>query len=551
MPLVATTALTKRYPGGVTALDGLDLALEPGIIGLVGANGAGKSTLLRILLGLLPPTSGGPRSSATTSAPRARHRGLVGYMPESDCLPPDMTATDFVGQMARLSGLPAAAARERAAEVLRHVGLYEERYRPIGGYSTGMKQRVKLAQALVHDPRLLLLDEPTNGLDPAGRDEMLALVRRTGTEFGIAVIVASHLLGEIERVCDFLVAIDGGRLVRAAPLGDRSPSGPAVLAVEVEEGADGPRPRPSVAPGCGARRRRTVLVDLDDERRSTSSATPSPSSALPAGAAPPRLEDLFRRRGPCEANAVADDRRRRRRTGNIYDLGYQGYDGPRLGPTGRRARAAASTRSGGLRHRPGRPGQDRAVHPAGPGGAAGRAGGRHLGAGRAGRRGGDLDEAASPIRHETYQGLTSTLDHAVLRRPGTRAVRARPALRGAAAVLLAGPDPRRLRAGPDRRAVPGGPARIDRSAAGADLGAVLAAPDPLTGLGKDAPDIPRYVAVSLWPSGLLGGLAALIAAWTPRRAYATAAIIAAFIIPPIIVALMAELAIRDRLSGTP
>ena len=132
-------------------------------------------------------------------------------MPESDCLPPDTTAADFVGQMARLSGLPRSAARERAAEVLRHVGLYEERYRPIGGYSTGMKQRVKLAQALVHDPRLLLLDEPTNGLDPAGRDEMLALVRRTGTEFGIAVMVASHLLGEIERVCDYLVAVDAGR----------------------------------------------------------------------------------------------------------------------------------------------------------------------------------------------------------------------------------------------------------------------------------------------------------------------------------------------------
>ena len=135
-----------------------------------------------------------------------------------------------------MSGLPTAAARERTAEVLRHVGLYEERYRAIGGYSTGMKQRVKLAQALVHDPRLLLLDEPTNGLDPAGRDEMLALVRRTGTEFGIAVIVASHLLGEIERVCDFLVAIDAGRLLRAAPLGSFTER-TGVLAIEVEEGA--------------------------------------------------------------------------------------------------------------------------------------------------------------------------------------------------------------------------------------------------------------------------------------------------------------------------
>jgi ABC-2 type transport system ATP-binding protein len=136
-----------------------------------------------------------------------------------------------------MSGLPRSAARERTAEVLRHVGLYEERYRAIGGYSTGMKQRVKLAQALVHDPRLLLLDEPTNGLDPAGRDEMLELIRRTGSEFGIAVILASHLLGEIERVCSFLVAIDAGRLLRAAPLGTFTER-TGVLAVEVEAGSD-------------------------------------------------------------------------------------------------------------------------------------------------------------------------------------------------------------------------------------------------------------------------------------------------------------------------
>jgi len=266
MPLVVTTALTKRYPGGVTALDGLDLALEPGIIGLVGANGAGKSTLLRILLGLLEPTSGDAsvlghdvRTDGTTL------RRFVGYMPESDCLPPDTTATDFVGQMARLSGLPASAARERAAEVLRHVGLHEERYRPIGGYSTGMKQRVKLAQALVHDPQLLLLDEPTNGLDPAGRDEMLALVQRTGTEFGIAVIVASHLLGEIERVCDYLVAIDAGKLIRAAPLREFTER-TGTLAVEVEEGAAG-LAAALVAAGLTATvDGRTVLVELVDDR---------------------------------------------------------------------------------------------------------------------------------------------------------------------------------------------------------------------------------------------------------------------------------------------
>lgn len=236
-PLVRLEGLTMRY-GPVTALDELTLDLEPGIIGLVGANGAGKTTLLKILVGLLEPTAG--RAAVLgfdTRTEGTELRQYVGYMPEHDALPPDLSATELVAHLARISGLPAAAAREQTAEVLRHVGLYEERYRQIGGYSTGMKQRVKLAQALVHDPRLLLLDEPTNGLDPAGREEMLELVRRIGTEFGLAVVVASHLLGEIERVCDFLVAIDAGRLLRAAPLGtylERM----GILVVEVDEGRE-------------------------------------------------------------------------------------------------------------------------------------------------------------------------------------------------------------------------------------------------------------------------------------------------------------------------
>jgi ABC-2 type transport system ATP-binding protein len=192
-------------------------------------------------------------------------RQYVGYMPEHDCLPPDASATDVVSHLALMSGLPRVAARERTAEVLRHVGLYEERYRAIGGYSTGMKQRVKLAQALVHDPRLLLLDEPTNGLDPAGRDEMLELVRRTGTEFGIAVIVASHLLGEIERVCDFLVAIEGGRLLRAAPLGSFTEQ-TGTLAVELEEGSDGLAARLTASGLEAIADGRFVLIAIADER---------------------------------------------------------------------------------------------------------------------------------------------------------------------------------------------------------------------------------------------------------------------------------------------
>ena len=173
MSLIRTQNLVKRYPA-VTAVSELTLDIDPGVVGLVGANGAGKSTLLKILLGLLPATSGDASVlGLDVATDGATIRQRVGYMPEHDCLPADVSATEFVVHMGRMSGLPTTAARERAADTLRHVGLYEERYRPIGGYSTGMKQRVKLAQALVHDPTLVMLDEPTNRLDPAGREDML------------------------------------------------------------------------------------------------------------------------------------------------------------------------------------------------------------------------------------------------------------------------------------------------------------------------------------------------------------------------------------------
>ncbi|MFN9086545.1 MAG: ABC transporter ATP-binding protein [Gemmatimonadaceae bacterium] len=218
-PLLVARDLTRRY-GAVTALDALTVDVDAGITGLVGANGAGKSTFIKIRLGLVEPTSGtAALAGHDVCTERDAIRALVGYMPEHDCLPPEMSAAEFVTFMARCSGLPANAARERAAEVLRHVGLFEERYRPMGGYSTGMGQRVKLAQALVHDPRLLILDEPTNGLDPAGRDDMLALIERTGREFGMSVLVSSHLLGELERIAERIVLIEAGRLVRAAPVG--------------------------------------------------------------------------------------------------------------------------------------------------------------------------------------------------------------------------------------------------------------------------------------------------------------------------------------------
>ena len=267
MALIETQQLTKRYGASVLALNGLDLAVEPGIIGLVGANGAGKSTLIKILLGLLEPSSGGATVLGYDIAREGPVlRQFVGYMPEHDCLPGDVSATEFGAHMAQVNGLPRASARERTAETLRHVGLFEERYREMRGYSTGMKQRVKLAQALVHDPRVLFLDEPTNGLDPAGRDEMLDLVRRTGKEFGISIVMASHLLGEIERVCDYLVVIDGGHLLRQGPLGEFT-AATGVLAVEVEGEAELLAGRLRERGLRAEVDRRTVLVALEGEER--------------------------------------------------------------------------------------------------------------------------------------------------------------------------------------------------------------------------------------------------------------------------------------------
>ena len=234
--VIETESLTKKFPGAVTALDGLTVSVAPGITGLIGANGAGKSTLIKIVLGLLPASSGQVTVlGREVSGDAERIRMLTGYMPEHDCLPPDVTATEFVTHLGRMSGLPRTAAKERAAESLRHVGLYEERYRQIGTYSTGMKQRVKLAQALVGDPRLLLLDEPTIGLDPAGRGSMLDLIGRVGAEFGISIVVSSHLLGEIEQICDHLVAIDAGRLLRSDSIGSFTQVS-HLLVIEVDEG---------------------------------------------------------------------------------------------------------------------------------------------------------------------------------------------------------------------------------------------------------------------------------------------------------------------------
>jgi ABC-2 type transport system ATP-binding protein len=252
----------------VTALDSLDVSVGGGVTGLVGANGAGKSTLIKILLGLVPATSGSAHVlDLDVATEGARIRSLVGYMPEHDCLPADVSASDFVVHLGQMSGLPYAAARERTADVLRHVGLAEERYRPIGGYSTGMKQRVKLAQALVHHPHLVLLDEPTNGLDPAARDDMLSLVRRIGTEFGIAVLVTSHLLGELERISDHVVVLDTGRLLQSSATTDFTHA-TGVLLVEVQGRRDADRLLGQALVDAGLRASpngRLVEVEVADE----------------------------------------------------------------------------------------------------------------------------------------------------------------------------------------------------------------------------------------------------------------------------------------------
>ena len=237
MTTITTSGLTKSF-GPVTAVSNLTVELPTGVVGLVGANGAGKSTLIKMLLGLISPTAGGATIlgfDCLTDGLKIRE--VVGYMPESECLPLDVSATEFLVHMARMSGLPASSARERAADTLRHVGLYEERYRPIGGYSTGMKQRVKLAQALVHDPKLVFLDEPTNGLDPSGRDDMLDLISRVSTDFGISVVVTSHLLGELERISDHIVVIDGGVLQRSTSTAEATQLSGSLL-VEVTDQAD-------------------------------------------------------------------------------------------------------------------------------------------------------------------------------------------------------------------------------------------------------------------------------------------------------------------------
>jgi ABC-2 type transport system ATP-binding protein len=212
MPVASAASLTVRY-GSKTAVDDLSVEFPEGCVGLLGANGAGKTTLINSLLGFVRPTRGKCSVLGMDSATQPlKIRQRIGLMPERDCHIPGLNAVSFVAYAGELSGMPGAQALRRAHEVLEYCGLGEARYRNVETYSTGMKQRIKLAQALVHGPGLLLLDEPTNGLDPAGRDDMLNLVRDISHGKDIQVIVCSHILPDIERVCDTVVVMRAGKL---------------------------------------------------------------------------------------------------------------------------------------------------------------------------------------------------------------------------------------------------------------------------------------------------------------------------------------------------
>ncbi len=211
--IIETSDLVMEFPS-TRALDGLDVRVPSGVTGLVGANGAGKTTLISLVLGLLQPTSGTVRVlGLDPSIDGPRLRAMIGYGPERNVLPDDMQAYDFVRHFAQVRGLPHDEARSRASDSLYLVGLGEERFRALGTMSTGQRQRVKLAQAIAADPSLIVLDEPTDGLDPVQRDEMLGIIVDVNRKFGIDVMLSSHVLEEVERICDHVVALDAGRLV--------------------------------------------------------------------------------------------------------------------------------------------------------------------------------------------------------------------------------------------------------------------------------------------------------------------------------------------------
>ncbi len=237
MELITVSDLTMRF-GEHHALDSVEFTVHSGVTGLVGANGAGKTTFMSIALGLRKPTQGSVQVLGLEPiGDGAKLRALVSYGPERNILPDEMPAVDFVKHLAEVRGMPRKEARNRASDVLWLVGLGEERFRTIGTMSTGQRQRVKLAQAIAADPELVFLDEPTDGLDPLARDEVLTLIRQISEEYGIHVVISSHLLEEVERICDNIVVLNAGQLVAAGQL-DGLTGQSAGLEIELVETGD-------------------------------------------------------------------------------------------------------------------------------------------------------------------------------------------------------------------------------------------------------------------------------------------------------------------------
>jgi ABC-2 type transport system ATP-binding protein len=236
---VQLEGVTVTY-GRNQALKDVSARFAAGAVGLLGPNGAGKSTMLKALLGFVRPDRGRMAVLGMDVAARPLEiRARLGYMPESDAHIPGMNAVSFVAYCGELAGLPAVDAMQRAHEVLQYVGLGEARYRNVETYSTGMKQRIKLAQALVHDPDLLFLDEPTNGMDPKGRDEMLALVRDLAHNKNVNLILSSHLLPDVEFTCDHVIVMDKGQVAAQGPIRDlKGPAG-RVFELRIKGDLDG------------------------------------------------------------------------------------------------------------------------------------------------------------------------------------------------------------------------------------------------------------------------------------------------------------------------
>ena len=252
-------SVTKTY-SAIRALNNLSVSVPPGAIGLLGPNGSGKTTLIRTLLGLIPVDRGtGEVLGMDFRRQKLDIRRAVGFAPEDECLFPRVEGVGFVAYAGELVGMPRRDALQRAHEVLDYMGLREERYRPVESYSTGMKQRIKLAAAIVHDPQLLILDEPTNGMDPAGREETLALARDLARNKGMNLLFSSHLLPDVEAVCDYVVVLGGGAVLTQGRIEELKKVHKRSFEIRLKEDA-APFAQSLAARGCGTRMHDDLLV---------------------------------------------------------------------------------------------------------------------------------------------------------------------------------------------------------------------------------------------------------------------------------------------------